>query len=94
MALNKDKLIALLQTQIGITRPESWQLVDRLFEIVKSTLANGEDLLITGFGKFHVMAKKERRGRNPQTNEKLMLSPRRVVVFKTSGVLRERINRS
>jgi integration host factor subunit alpha len=92
MALTKDKLTARLQTQIGMTKSESRQIVERVFEIMKSTLADGEDLLISGFGKFNVREKNERRGRNPQTKEKLMLRARRVVVFKTSGVLRERVN--
>lgn len=54
MALTKDKLIARLQTQIGMTKPESHQMVDRVLEIMKETLAKGEDVLISGFGKFHV----------------------------------------
>jgi integration host factor subunit alpha len=94
MALTKDKLVTRLQTQIGMTKPESRQIVERLFELMKSTLADGEDLLISGFGKFHVRQKKERRGRNPQTKEKLMLAARKVLVFKPSGVLREKMNRS
>jgi integration host factor subunit alpha len=94
MALTKDKLVTRLQTQIGMTKPESQQIVERLFAIMKSTLADGEDLLISGFGKFHVRQKKERRGRNPQTKESLMLPARKVLVFKASGVLREKMNRS
>jgi integration host factor subunit alpha len=92
MALTKDKLVTRLQTQIGMSKPESRQIVERLFAIMKGTLADGEDLLISGFGKFHVRRKKERRGRNPQTKEALMLRARQVLVFKTSGVLRNRIN--
>jgi integration host factor subunit alpha len=64
MALTKEKLIAQLQTQIAIPKPDSRQLVERVFEIMKSTLVDGEDLLISGFGKFHVREKNERRGRN------------------------------
>jgi integration host factor subunit alpha len=63
-----------------------------LLEIMKRTLASGEDVLITGFGKFCVHDKKERRGRNPQTGEDMMLGSRRVVTFKCSGVLRDKIN--
>jgi len=66
--------------------------VERVFEIAKTTLENGEDLLISGFGKFLVKQKEARRGRNPQTTVDLHLRARRVVVFKTSGVLRKRIN--
>ena len=92
MALTKDKLATRLQTQIGMTRSESLEMVEELFEIMKATLESGEELLISGFGKFHVREKKERVGRNPQTREKMMLRARKIAVFKTSGVLRERIN--
>ena len=92
MTLNKEKLATRLQIEIGITKPESLDIVENLFEIMKATLANGEDLLISGFGKFSVREKKERVGRNPQTKEKMMLRERKVVVFKSSGSLRERVN--
>jgi integration host factor subunit alpha len=94
MSLTKDKLVTRLQTQIGMSKLESGQVVESLFEIMKGTLGNGEDLLITGFGKFSVKQKNARRGRNPQTKEALMLKARKVLVFKTSRVLREKINRS
>jgi integration host factor subunit alpha len=92
MALTKNKLVTLLQTQLGLTKPESRQIVERLFEIMKGTLGNGEDLLISRFGTFLVKQKHERRGRNPQTKESLILPARKVLVFKTSGVLRGRMN--
>jgi integration host factor subunit alpha len=92
MALTKDKLISRLQTQLGLTKQESQQAVGRLFDILKDTLANGEDLLISGYGKFSVRQKNARRGRNPQTKEALMLKARKVLVFKASGVLRGRMN--
>ena len=94
MALTKDKLVIRLQTQLGLTKPESRQMVERLFGLMKDTLTNGEDLLVSGFGKFLVRKKNERRGRNPQTKESLILAARKVLVFKTSGVLRNRINES
>ena len=92
MSLTKDKLASRLQIEIGLTKSESLDMVENLFEIMKSTLESGEELLISGFGKFSVREKKERLGRNPQTKEKMMLRPRKVVVFKTSGRLRERMN--
>ena len=73
MALTKDKLVSRLQTQLGLTKQESRQSVERLFGILKDTLANSEDLLISGYGKFSVKQKNARRGRNPQTKETLML---------------------
>lgn len=94
MALTKDKLVTRLQTQIGMNKPESRQIVERLFAIMKETISGGEDLLISGFGTFLVKQKNARRGRNPQTKEALMLKARKVLVFKTSRVLREKINRS
>ena len=66
--------------------------IEQLLEIMKRTLQDGEDLLISGFGKFVVKEKKARRGRNPQTRQDLQLRARRVVVFKTSGILRQKIN--
>jgi integration host factor subunit alpha len=92
MAITKEKLTLLLQAQLGMSRQESRQIVERLFKIIKSTLSHGEDLLISGFGKFTVRYKNSRRMRNPQTKKSLILSARKVVRFKTSGVLRQRIN--
>lgn len=79
---------------IGSTPPQnqSAQVLESILEIIKNTLENGEDVLITGFGKFYVKEKRERKGRNPQTGEDLMLGSRRVVGFKCSGKLRERMN--
>jgi integration host factor subunit alpha len=92
MALTKDKLITYLETQLGMGRQESRQVVERLLKIMKDTLSEGEDLLISGFGKFSVHQKRARRGRNPQTKEEITLAARKVLVFKASGVLRKRIN--
>ncbi len=92
MTLTRNKLIIQLQNQIGLTKPESRQLVERVLEIIKTTLANGEDVLISGFGKFSVRQKRERRGRNPQTRERIMLRARKILGFKVSGRLRERLN--
>jgi integration host factor subunit alpha len=92
MAITKEKLTILLQDRLGISRQESRQLVERFFKIMKDTLTQGEDLLVSGFGKFSVRQKKARRGRNPQTKENLTISARKVVVFKASGVLRQRLS--
>ena len=94
MSLTKDKLITRLHPQVGMDKQESGQMLESLFGIMKGTLANGEDLLITGFGKFCVRQKNARRGRNPQTKESLILPARKVLVFKASGILRNRINES
>jgi len=83
-----------LQNHLGMSKQESRQVVERLFEIMKGTLANGEDLLLSGFGKFWVRQKNAREVRNFQTKETLILAARKVLVFKASGVLRKRINNS
>ena len=92
MALTKEKIINSIYNQVGLSKSQSRSVVEKLFEIVKQSLENGEDLLVSGFGKFVVKEKSARRGRNPQTTEDLQLRARRVVVFKTSGVLRDKIN--
>ncbi len=81
-----------LHNHCGFTNDRSAQPVDSLLEILKKTLESGEDVLISGFGKFCVREKRERRGRNPATGEDLMLPPRKVIVFICSGVLRDKIN--
>jgi integration host factor subunit alpha len=94
MTLTKDKLVTRLQTQIGLDKQESRDIVERLLGIMKDTLVQGEELLISGFGKFSVRQKNARRGRNPQTKESLILAARKVLVLNSSGVLRNRINES
>jgi integration host factor subunit alpha len=94
MAIPKEKLTILLQDRLGMDRQESRQLVKRLFKIMKDTLSRGDDLLISGFGKFSVRHKAARRGRNPQTKESLTIGARKVVVFKASRVLRQRLSSS
>ena len=92
MAITKEKLTILVQDQLGVSRQESKQIVNRVFQIMKETLARGEHILISGFGKFSVRQKRARRGRNPQTYESLTIPARKVVVFRHSGVLRRRLN--
>ena len=92
MALTKEKIINSIYNQVGLSKSQSRIVVERLLGIIKESLESGEDILISGFGKFVVKEKSARRGRNPQTTEDLQLRARRVVVFKTSGVLRNKIN--
>jgi integration host factor subunit alpha len=92
VALTKEKIIDSIYNQVGLSKSQSRTVVERLLEIMKQSLESGEDILISGFGKFVVKEKSARRGRNPQTTEDLQLRARRVVVFKTSGVLRDKIN--
>jgi integration host factor subunit alpha len=94
MTLTKQLLIDKITEENGYLRKQSSEIVEILLELIKSRLASGEDVLISGFGKFCVRQKRERRGRNPATSEELMLAERRVVTFKCSGLLRDKINKS
>jgi integration host factor subunit alpha len=75
-----------------VTKFESIRLVEFVLETIKTSLSNGDDVLISGFGKFIVRNKAARRGRNPQTGDDLTLEPRRVITFKCSPRMRDRIN--
>jgi integration host factor subunit alpha len=90
--LTKAVIVESVHNQLGLPKKDCIELVETLLEIIKSSLASGDHVLISGFGKFEVKSKKERRGRNPATGEDLMLAPRRVVKFTCSGKLKDRIN--
>ena len=92
MTLIKASIIETVSVKNGGSQKQSSEYVDLLIEIMENTLASGEDVLISGFGKFHVKSKKECRGRNPATDEDLILPQRKVVNFTYSGKLRDRIN--
>ena len=93
MTLTKTDIVDSVNDRIGFTRKKTVETVETLLEIMKKTLESGEDVLISGFGKFRVRDKTERRGRNPTTGDDMMLRPRRVVTFNCSGKLRERVNK-
>jgi integration host factor subunit alpha len=92
MTLTKADIADTISGQVGYTKRESLKIVDQLFEYIKNSLESGEDVLISGFGKFSVKDKRARKGRNPQTGDPILLSPRKVVTFKYSGKLRDVIN--
>jgi len=92
MTLTKSDIIDTIYNQLDISKTRSTQVVESLIEMIKKTLESGEDVLISGFGKFCVKGKRERKGRNPQTGNDLMLGERRVVTFKCSGRLKNKIN--
>ena len=92
MTLVKDDLIQALYGQAGFSKQKSRTTVETVFELVTKALESGEDVLISGFGKFIVREKGARRGRNPQTGQDLTLDPRRVITFKCSPRMRDRIN--
>ena len=92
MALTKMQIVESIQDSLGFPRNRSAELVESLLEIIKSTLEDGDDIMISGFGKFCVNDKKKRKGRNPATNKEMTLPSRRVVTFKCSGKLRDKVN--
>ncbi len=92
MTLTKDRIIDSIYKNTDLMKSEAAQALQSLLEIMKQTLSSGEDILISGFGKFCVKEKKERRGRNPETGNDMILEARRVVTFKWSGKLKEKLN--
>lgn len=92
MALTKADIIEAVAQGNGFSKKQATDTVEMLLNIMKRTLASGEDILVSGFGKFCVREKRQRRGRNPATGDAMMLRSRRVVTFKCSGKLRNRIN--
>jgi integration host factor subunit alpha len=92
MTITKADLINSIFEHCGLQKQESVLIMESLLEIIKHTLESGEDVLVSGFGKFCVKNKNSRKGRNPQTGKDAMLRRRRVVTFKHSGVLRKEMN--
>ena len=92
MSLTKDHLIVAIAQENGFPKKQSTEIVETLLKIIKLGLSSGEDVLISGFGKFRVNKKEARKGRNPATGEDMMLKARRVVTFHCSGKLRKKIN--
>jgi integration host factor subunit alpha len=94
MALTKADIVDVVSNELGFSKRQSINIVDSLLEIIKDSLASGDDVLVSGFGKFCIKEKGARKGRNPATGSDMMLAPRKVVTFKCSGKLREKINNS
>jgi integration host factor subunit alpha len=91
--LTKANIVQSIAEYNGYSKDESKDIVETLLEIMKRTLESGEDVMISGFGKFCIQDKKKRRGRNPATGDEMILDARRVVSFKCSGKLREMVNK-
>ncbi|MDY6839400.1 MAG: integration host factor subunit alpha [Thermodesulfobacteriota bacterium] len=91
MALTKNDIVDKMYTRLNLPKKKSSEVVESMLEIIKRTLAGGEDVMISRFGRFCVRQKRGRRGRNPQTGQEMMLRPMRVVTFKCSGVLRDKL---
>lgn len=92
MTLTKAKIVDTVNDELGFPKNKSAELLEILLEQIKNTLEKGEDVLISGFGKFCVKDKKQRRGRNPATGNDMILDRRRVVTFRCSHLLRDKIN--
>ena len=92
MALTKNDIVEKIYLTLGLPKSQSTECVETCLEIIKRTLVNGEDILISSFGKFTVKEKKARQGRNPQTAQDMQLRARRVVTFRCSGKLRDKVN--
>ncbi|HSM74027.1 MAG TPA: integration host factor subunit alpha [Desulfobacterales bacterium] len=90
--MTKHDIVERLQAELGFTKSQSIQVTECLIEQIKASLESGEDVLVSGFGKFCVKEKSQRKGRSPATGEDMMLQKRRVVTFKWSGKLRKRVN--
>ena len=91
MALTKQDIV-LKVNELGFTKKQSVEIIETLLEIMKQALEQSDEVLISGFGKFCVKEKNVRRGRNPATGDDLLLPARKVVTFKCSGKLRNKMN--
>jgi len=92
MTLTKADIIKSIGKQLGLPKDRSIDLFESVLEIIKQTLVNGEEVKISGFGKFYLIEKKARKGRNPHTGERIIIEPRRIVSFKYSARARDVLN--
>lgn len=92
MALTKNEIVNSLYEQTEIPKKDCIKIFESVFEIIKSEFENGNTVKISGFGKWTVLHKKERRGRNPQTGEKITIAARKVVTFRPSAILKNELN--
>lgn len=92
MACTKHTLLEQITEGTDLEGQAAHEALETLLEIIKDTLGSGEDIMISGFGKFCVNEKADRKGRNPATGKTMILPKRRVVTFKIAKVLRDRIN--
>lgn len=90
--MTKADIVEKVADDFKVTKREAQAMVESVFSILKETLESGEDVKISGFGKFEVKQKNDRRGRNPQTGEAITITARKVLAFKPSAVLRDGVN--
>jgi len=89
--MTKAEIANIIHERVGLSKVESAQMVDAVLDIIRERLVNGEDVKLSGFGNFVLRSKNERRGRNPKTGEEIMITPRRVVTFKASQLLKQHL---
>ena len=92
MTMTKAAIVNDVYERVGVTKKEAAEYVEAVFETMKDTLEDGEEVKISGFGKFEVRQKGERVGRNPRTGEEIMIPERKVPRFKVSQVLKDELN--
>ena len=90
--MTKAEIVEQIYEQVGFSKKESAELVEKVFQTIKETLALGEKVKISGFGNFVVRGKSARKGRNPQTGQEILLEARKVLTFKPSLVLKNLLN--
>ena len=90
--MTKIEIVTNVYEKLGFSKRECAEIVDKFFEVIKETLANGENVKISGFGNFIVKQKKARRGRNPQTGDEIEIAKRKVLNYRLSQVLKDAIN--
>jgi integration host factor subunit alpha len=91
--MTKADLVECIQANTGLSRTESYEMPETVLSIMKDTLETGESIKVSGFGKFEVKRKKDRKGRNPQTGEAMSITARRILTFKLSTILKKAINK-
>ena len=91
--MTKADIVEKIYEKVGLSKKESADLVELVFDILKNTLESGEKIKVAGFGNFEVKSKANRRGRNPQTGEEITITARKILTFKPSQVLKAAINK-
>lgn len=90
--MTKADLVEQIHTSTGISKKDSFNMLETVFSIMKDTLESGEKILVAGFGNFDIKQKNDRKGRNPQTSESITINARRILTFKPSVMLKQAMN--
>jgi integration host factor subunit alpha len=90
--MTKGDIVERIHEKVGFSKKEASDIVESIFEVIKSRLEQGEKVKVSGFGNFVISQKRPRKGRNPQTGDEITISGRRVLTFKSSQVLKKGMN--